>query len=202
MPIRISLTDFVDFVSKVGAPKITKVREIKGRAPYHPAQDYYRYLREGIVHFHEGGHPNKNAYFANLLANIPDARKSARFTTLANAYRAFLGTKVITCEDRDNVIWTHGELEVNVNPELCLIINGVKHLIKLYFKADELTKLRIDVILYLMQHALPQIPDIDNFSLLFIERRRLLTEANPDPALAFLLQAEAEGFVTIYNGLP
>jgi hypothetical protein len=199
---RISLTDFVDFVSKVGTPKITKVREIKARPEYHPARDHYKYLRDGIKTFHEEGHANKNTFFNNLLTNLPDEKKRERFTLLATGYKGFLGTKVITNEERDNVIWTHGNLEVNVNPELCLNINGRKHLIKLYFKADDLTKLRIDVILYLMQNALHAIPNVDNYSILFIEKRRLLTETDPDPALQFLLQAEAEGFLTIYNALP
>lgn len=199
---RISLTDFVDFVSKVGPPKITKVRQIKARLAYHPSRDHYKYLRDGIKTYHADGHPNKTAYFANLIANAPDAKKRARFLLLANAYKRFWGNKIIICEDRDNVIWSHGDLEVNVNPELCLTIDGEKHLIKLYFKADELTKLRIDVILYLMQNALPEIPDVDNYSLLYIEKNRLLTEPNPDPTLQYLLQAEAEGFMTIYNALP
>lgn len=200
--IRISLTDFIDFVSKAGTPKITKVREIKARPAYHPSRDFYKYLRDGIKTFHDENHPDKNAYFRALLAVSPDIRKRAKFDGLIRAYKRFLGTKAIENQNNENVIWTYDELEVSVNPELCLRIDGEKCLIKLYFKADELTKLRIDVALYLMQNALPHIPDVDKYAILYIDKSRLLSESAPDPSLAALLQAEAQSFITIYNSLP
>jgi hypothetical protein len=200
--IRISLTDFVDFVSKSGSPKITKVRQIKSRQDYHPSRDFYKYLRDAIKLYHEENHTDKNTYFRDVLNASPDAKKKTKFTNLTKGYQRFLGTKSISHHESNNVIWTQGELEVNVNPELCLTIDNEKHLIKLYFKSDELTKLRIDVILYLMQNALPIQPNIDKFTILYIEKSRMLSEAKPDTALQFLLQAEAESFITIYKNLP
>jgi hypothetical protein len=44
--IRVSLTDFVDIVSKSGTPKATKVAQVKKRGRYEPAVDFYKPLRE------------------------------------------------------------------------------------------------------------------------------------------------------------
>lgn len=200
--IRISLTDFVEFVSKVGSPKITKVREIKNRPEYHPSRDFYKHLRVGIKAFHEEGHTDKNGYFSSILATNPDSKKQSKFNELVKGYKRFLGTKTIQNQNNENVIWTYDRLEISVNPELCLSIDGEKHLIKLYFKSDELTKLKIDVILYLMQNALPFLPDIDKYSILYIGKSRLLSESIPDPSLEFLLRAEAQSFIMLYDSIP
>ena len=48
--IKISLTDFVDFVSKSGTSKLTKVKQIKGRRSYHPAFDFWKLMRDEIFH--------------------------------------------------------------------------------------------------------------------------------------------------------
>ena len=52
---RISLTDFVDIVARVGMQKITKITEIKHREPYSPQTDYWRIVREHIVNNHING---------------------------------------------------------------------------------------------------------------------------------------------------
>ena len=44
-PTKISLTSFIDFVTKAGTPKMTVVKNIK-QGDYAPAMDFYRPLRE------------------------------------------------------------------------------------------------------------------------------------------------------------
>jgi len=62
--VQISLTDFIEYVSKVGTTKFTKVKEIKNREPYHPAFDFWKPLREKIIEIHK---ENKNK---NLLDEV------------------------------------------------------------------------------------------------------------------------------------
>lgn len=50
--MKISLTDFVDFVALTGGRKLSKVREIKERGAYHPKTDYYKGIREAIIALH------------------------------------------------------------------------------------------------------------------------------------------------------
>ncbi|HEX4650911.1 MAG TPA: hypothetical protein VH250_05345, partial [Granulicella sp.] len=50
----ISLTEFIDFVLKVGTAKVAKVQAVKNQAPYSPATDHWRQLRKHFGEFHEG----------------------------------------------------------------------------------------------------------------------------------------------------
>ncbi len=47
-PNRVSLTTFVDFVSKSGTPKITVVRRFKRGDAYRPAFDFYKPVRDAM----------------------------------------------------------------------------------------------------------------------------------------------------------
>ena len=47
--INITLTDFIDYVSKVGTSRYTKVNQIHSRDVYHPAFDFWKPLREGFI---------------------------------------------------------------------------------------------------------------------------------------------------------
>lgn len=49
---QLSLTDFVDIVSKSGRPKATKVLQVKERPEYEPAFDFYRPFREHVIETH------------------------------------------------------------------------------------------------------------------------------------------------------
>lgn len=55
--IEITLTDFVDFVSKAGTPKLTVVKKVKKHHidGYDPQTDFYRAIRKGIVDMHKKG---------------------------------------------------------------------------------------------------------------------------------------------------
>ncbi len=50
--IKISLTDFIDFINKKGGPKQTLVRQIKTRDDYAPHKDFYKELRDRIILTH------------------------------------------------------------------------------------------------------------------------------------------------------
>lgn len=199
--IRITLTDFVDFLGKNGPAQLTKVRQIKTRPDYHPNQDHYKYLRDGICRFHSEGHPDKNAFFRNLIDNSGAPKKRESFTALAEEYKKFLGRKVIVARPRAVNIWTHRTLEVSVNPELNLDIGGEKHLIKLYFKKDPIAKNRVDAVLYLMQTALPSVADIDKYSILDIRHNRFISESSPDATLGLFVRSQADAFITMHDGV-
>src|SRR5215813_13886081 len=51
---RVSLTYFVDFVLKVGTPKLSGVKELKEHR-YDHLTDFYKPLREAIIDMHEKG---------------------------------------------------------------------------------------------------------------------------------------------------
>jgi hypothetical protein len=199
MPI-ISLTDFVDFVAGVGPTKLTKVRQIKSRQGQEYAYrfDYWRELREAIIVFHSEATGDKK-YFDRFIDSL-EQKKQESYGPLAASYKSFLGRKRITSTPTERTMWTHKDLQVRVNPELRLNINNKDYLLKLYFKATELTKTRVDVILLLMKHALPSTDPI-SYGLLDVQHNRLY-DSPPQDRLLPLLYGEAESFVAMWNALP
>lgn len=139
----ISLTDFVDFVSKSGSPKLTKVREVKTRDDYHPAFDFWKPLREGLISFHKAGAANKKD-LDKIVTGLTDKKKVDRYRDGVKGYKKFLGNKKTKWSKPRSAVWGSGTLAVRVNPELGLTINGTPHIIKLHFKAEALSKLRIE----------------------------------------------------------
>jgi hypothetical protein len=85
---RVSLTTFVDFVSKSGTPKITVVRRFKHGDAYRPAFDFYKPVRDAIVDVHEHAKPKKA--LDALVAGLKDPRKLASFTAVVRGHKKFM----------------------------------------------------------------------------------------------------------------
>ena len=96
--INISLTDFIDYVSKVGPTKYTKVVEIHKRDEYHPAFDFWKPLREGIIELHKKGLDKSE--LDKILEDLTDKKKQNRYPELIHQYKAFLGRKKIEWFER------------------------------------------------------------------------------------------------------
>jgi len=197
--IQISLTEFVDFVAKSGTPKLTVVRTVKDRhaVGYDPKTDFYKPLRDGIVSLHKAGQP-KTA-LDSLTNSLTDQKKITAYPDLVKGYKKFLGNKAVKWFKPPQSQWTFQGLAVSVNPEVGLEINGTRHAIKLYFKADKLSKLRVDAINELMHQVLGGGKVNPTFSILDIRNAKLLSAPAPNPSLLPLLQGEAIAFATIYR---
>jgi len=195
---QISLTEFVDFIAKSGTPKLTLVRIVKQRhlAGYDPRTDFYKPFRDGLVQLHKNGQP-KSA-LDSLVAGQTDAKKQTAYPDLLKGYKRFLGRKTVQWFAPPQKLWTHSSLTVSVNPELGLEINGRRHAVKLYFKADKLTKLRMDAITQLMHHVLGTGDGSPTFSILDVRNGKLISAPAPQPSLMPLLEGEALAFATIY----
>lgn len=85
--IEISLTDFVDFVCKAGSSKLTKVKQIKKREDYSPAQDFYKPLREGIIEVHKNDGEKKD--LKRIIDSITDSKKIRNYTEAIEGYKRF-----------------------------------------------------------------------------------------------------------------
>jgi hypothetical protein len=186
---RISLADFVDIVSKSGTPKATKVAQVKNRPDYEPAVDFYKPLREFIVDNHKRALPKFAP--AAVLASITDPKKMTNYPAAVEGYRKWWGSK--TLEWFDPAVGTfsaHG-VDVVVNPELGLVVNGKPYVIKLYFKADPLSKARIDVVTHMMEETLRgSHREGETMAVLDVRRARLLAPTVPIPRLTAALNAE------------
>jgi len=199
--IHISLTEFVDFVAKSGTPKLTLVRRVKERhkVGYDPRTDFYKPLRDGLVKHHKEGLP-KSA-LDPLTTGLSDAKKRTAYPELVQGYKKFLGKKAVKWFDPPQRVWTHSELEISINPELGLEINGKKHAIKLYFKAEKLTKIRMDAINQLMHVVLGTNQQSPVLGILDVRNAKLISATAPQPSLMPLLEGEAIAFAAIYRQL-
>ena len=196
----ISLTDFVDFVIKSGSPKLTKVRDVKTRGDYHPAIDFWKPLREGLISFHQGGAKNKKE-LDKIVSGLTDKKKVDRYRDCVKGYKKFLGNKKAKWFAPHSAVWGSAGVDVRVNPELGLSINGTPHLIKLHFKAEAISKLRIDCVLLLMEQALQSKKKGIHYGVLDVPRWKLHASADPDPALVPLLFGEAASFLSMWQQL-
>ncbi len=193
---RVSLTYFVDFVLKVGTPKLSGVKEFKEHR-YDHLTDFYKPLREAIVEMHEKGRPD--ASLDEFLTTMTDERKRRIFPGLVEGYRKFLRSTPMKWFSPPLTALPVGDLEININPELGFEINGKPVLIKTYFRGEPLAQKRVNIVLGLIQAALgPTRPGI-TFAMLDVKNARLYTlKAAPNPRLGLLLRGEAASFSTIY----
>ncbi|WP_417558727.1 hypothetical protein [Mesoflavibacter zeaxanthinifaciens] len=198
--IKISLTDFIDFVSKTGSTKLTQVKKVKERKPYHPSTDYYKYVREGIIGIHEES--GDKSEFDNLIKNTPDIRKKENFEKAIKGYTKFLGKKTVSWVEPPFRHWRSGNLDVKLNPEVGLKYDGTKHYIKLYFKSEALSKMKASQILSLMESELrAKVKRDDLFCVLDVRTGKLFCNEKRDTSLLPLLKGEAMSFETIWNSI-
>lgn len=197
----ISLTRFVDFVSTAGTPKLTVVKNTQKQFAdgYHPATDFYKAIRDGIVNMHKSEQP-KTA-LDTVIGALTDKKKLKNYPAIVQGYKKFLGNKSATWFNPPRDEWSHGDLDVSVNPELGLKIKGIHYAIKLYFKADKLAKLRIEIVTQLMELMFGEQEKAIVFGVLDVRNAKLFKSSGIDKGLIALLQGEASAFAQIYSSV-
>jgi hypothetical protein len=196
---RVSLTYFIDFVMKAGTPKLTAVRDFKERDKYEPFADFYKSAREAIVLAHKGQAPKKA--LDQFLASVQEEKRRKVYPSVIRGHKAFLGRRSVEWFQPPTGAFLVGQTEINVNPELGLVIDGVPHVIKLYFKESRLVANRVSAIVDLMTVALSASAPGSVFGLLDVRRSKLHVLRAPALGLRALLEGEAAAFAAMYNAL-
>ncbi len=189
----VSLTYFLDFVHKSGTPRLTVVRKFKNRPEYDPAADYYKPLRNEIVRMHGVGDPKT---VLDAFAATVHAKKKANYARAVAGYKKFLGKKDLAWFDPPTGKWSGGGIDVRVNPEVGLEINGVQYVLKLYFKRDKLAKNKMEIINHLMAETLNDPKKTQTFGVVDMRSGKLITGIT-DPDLPALLKGEAAAFAAM-----
>lgn len=185
---KISLTDFIDVVTKSGASKATKVANIKNRPAYSPASDFYRGVREKIVEVLESGGSKAVLDDAVDAATI---KRKEHYKEAVAGMKKWWGRKELECFEPSKGDYGNGNIAVNVNPELGVYVQGVPHLVKLYFKADTLPKNHAMISTHLMETSLSDTcPEGTVMSVLDVKRGRLHVYDAPHPKLDAALKGE------------
>jgi hypothetical protein len=198
--IGIGLTQFIDFTVKGSSAKTNTVRKIKYQNEYHPAFDYWKQLRDGIIRFHE---QELNFDFLEELVRDIDKRKRANYIAALKSYKKFINEKHISWFNPGKANWINDELSVRCSSELGLIINDQPHIIKLYFKgkSEKIDKRNILTTLTLLNSASYEVSHDSQtkHSVLNLQKNSLfgINEVNQDMLIA--LESEASQFLYIWN---
>jgi hypothetical protein len=196
----ISLTDFIEYVTKVGKTKYTKVKQIKGRDEYHPSKDFWKPLREGVIEFHRNDGDKKE--LDRIAKALTDQKKLKLYPQLIKSYKNFLGRKKLEWFEPPSKVWRSNSLEVKINPELGLVINDQRHVIKLYFKSEKMSQTKVDLILLLMEHELKRGEFKDcSFAVLDVPCNKLFAKTKLGKEHLGLLEGEAMSFMRIWDSV-
>jgi hypothetical protein len=196
----ISLTDFIEYVTKVGGTKFTKVKQIKGREDYHPAKDFWKPLREGIVEFHKADADKKE--LSKISNSLTDLKKLKLYPGLIKQYQKFIGRKKIEWFEPPSKTWKSNGLEVKINPEIGLFINDQPYAIKLYFKAEKMSQTKVDLILLLMNEQLKKRAYKDiQFAVLDVPNNKLFAKTKLGKEHLGLLEGEAMSFMSVWDSV-
>lgn len=198
--MKISLTDFVDFVALTGGRKLSKVKEIKERGAYHPKTDYYKAIRDAIIAFHTSNGDMQN--IGNSIKGIADNSKKKNYQSIFNGYSKFLGKKELEYFNPPRKEWSHNELNIMLNPELGLIIKDTPHVVKLYFKKSTIERERVNSIICFLETELLEACDENHiFTVLDVPNSKLYFRDKRKRNFMPLIYGEAESFVAMWKRL-
>ena len=183
--LKLSLTTFVDIVSLSGTHKATETRKALNQDDYHPSKDYYRQVREGIIDLHEQDKPKLE--LENILKSLSHENRRGNYIEIISSYLKWIGKKKLEWFQPPYSTYGNDQVDIRVNPELGLNINGSDHIVKLYFKSDKLTKAKADIIMGVMQECFGS----ENImSVLDIRRSKLFVPTKKIPMLKQTVDAE------------
>lgn len=186
---RLSLTDFIDVVSKSGTSKANKVRQLKNRAEYNPAFDFYKKIRDVITKTHKNNLKKKK--LDSCLVGLTDKKKRTAYPQIITSYKKWWGRKKIIWFEPPSDLFSNNGVDISVKPDLGLKINKSPHLIKLYFKSDPLSKNQIDIITHLMAITLSGMaPEGTTMAVLDIRKNKLISPTVQINNLSEMIQAE------------
>lgn len=192
---QISLTYFVDFILASGNPKVRGVRDYKEHKD-DSWPDFYRPIRQAIIAMHRQG--LSASTLDAVCQNVTDATRQKHYARVVAGYRTFLAEGAKNFFEPPRRGLSLGALDVDINPELGLIIDGKKHLVKLYFRNEPLSSKRTALVLALLSRGLCETNPEFIPAVLDVRTAKLHTSAMTNPRIDLLLRGEAASFASMY----
>ena len=186
--IHVNLTTFLDIASKAGAPKITAVRHLKQRGEYNPAHDFWRPLRRAMVQAHRTGDISA---LDGLMPTVTDKKKLSNYPARIRAHRNWWERNDYEWLTPPRGEWEHAGVSIRVNPELGLQDDAERIATKLYFKQERPSKLRVDVILHLLETTVMPSGEGGGVAIPDVPRGNLLRPTVSKPGMEAALRGEA-----------
>jgi hypothetical protein len=192
--MKVSLYSFATFVAGGPSAKLSAVASAKHPTAYDPVTDWWKQLREFLRKNHQNGGSQKDLI---KFATGVTQKKQAGYAHRVKNYNAWWAKNVIASAPGQALVWSASGVSVSVNPELFLLVNGQRHVIKLYFKQSEkLSADRANVVLRLLDLKYGKSQTV--VGLLDLAQGTFLT---PSTSLAYLdplLAGEAASFAAIW----
>lgn len=193
--MKVPLSTFSTFVVAGPSAKITTVTNLK-HGKYDPKYDYWKKLREEIPKNHQNGGMKKGL---DAVLNTVSDTKTANYGLRIDEYKKWWGNRTIVWTGGSGGVWKCGTVEIPVNAEVLVSVNGVPHAIKLYFNKDKIAADRANVMLRLMEIVYGHKKPTPVIGVLDLGQGRLITPTAPLTYLDPFLAGEAASFAAIWR---
>lgn len=158
---------FANFVTEKPNKRKKYVNKIINKEPYAFEKDYYSVLRIKLISTIK---KNKSLIELNQMLKKINPKKHNHYEVLIDQIQNFMqGVKYIWVEPPKNIIEYSG-LQLKVNPEIGININGETLFIKMYFKQDQIENEKVNIMLKIMQDSIKE--DYQNAKVAILDVRR------------------------------
>ena len=147
-----SFTKIVDFINSTGTNKLKIIRQAIEvlETDYSVVKDYYKEIREHIIQYLKN--PEEKIAIPNKWSS--EVVKEKLFIDLAQKIKkSFSPKKIKWIDNIHNELINIEQVDINVNPEIFAEYNGIKYIIKLYFKDDVLNKKSAELLILMLKKA-------------------------------------------------
>lgn len=196
---RIGMSDFCDVVTKTGPSKIAAIARIKNKPKYTPAFDFYKRVREAIVAFHK---QDDQDALGQALISTADATRLKHYSEVIAAYKKWMSNKNIQWFEPPVSKHQKNGFDIAVNPELGLVIDGKSIVIKLYFRGEDLPKLKLKMMNDVMAIALAsEMKSGKSCGVLDVRNTKLTLSGNINPSVETMISAELAYIASVWDSV-
>ena len=200
--IKVSLTEFVNFINSSGMKRMTIVSNAKFK---HEEQDgnpydYWKDFKDEIKKLLKRQGNKEDLY--ELVERVREEVRE-NYNEMINGYLKFWKPSRMEWLTPVRKMIRIGGVKMLLNPEIGIKWQGKEYMIKLYLKAKEsLDKRHADIILALMESELREkVGDSVEFGILDVKRGKLFLHVDNDPRLLILVNSEGMAFANMWKEL-
>lgn len=195
--MEVTSTTYMAFLLSTGLRRLRIVQDSRRQyeSGYRQGLDYYRPIRTGVIAV-----LREESTIADLWAIVEAAdNKRENFAAVVNGFEVWFAKRGIVWGSRPSShYWKHGELKVNVNPEVRMNVDGEPYRVKLYFRDAAVTQPGANLVVHL--HELAGF-DTDNVGVLDVRNAKLFTKKRSSEDYAKVLRAEALSFASMWHAV-
>ena len=200
--IRITLTEFVNFINSSGMKKMTIVSAAKAKHEEQEGNpfDYWKDFKDEVKRLLK--RKGKKEDLWELVENVREEQRE-NYNQMISGYLRFWKPTRMEWVNPVKKMANIGGVKMILNPEIGVKWQGKEYMIKLYLKANEsLDKRHADIILALMESELREkVGDSVEFAILDVKRGKLFLHVDNDPRLLILLKMEGMEFAEMWKEL-